>query len=81
MQVTLTATNGTLTLSGIDGPDFEFEADSVGAPQGMGTVDVVMMFRGDGGNGENTRRTLLPMRMYAWSSNRRPQYASLRLDR
>ncbi len=46
VQVTLTATNGTLTLSGIDGLDFEFVGDSEGTPQGTGTDDAVMTFRG-----------------------------------
>jgi len=45
IQVTLTATNGTLTLSGISGLSFSF-TDANGTGAGDGTADATMTFRG-----------------------------------
>ncbi|HEY4423043.1 MAG TPA: tandem-95 repeat protein [Pyrinomonadaceae bacterium] len=45
IQVTLTATNGTLTLSGTSGLSFSF-TDANGAGAGDGTADATMTFRG-----------------------------------
>ncbi|MFN8633983.1 MAG: Calx-beta domain-containing protein [Chloroflexota bacterium] len=46
VQVALTATNGTLTLSGTAGLDFAFAPDANGSPSGDGTADATMTFRG-----------------------------------
>jgi len=46
VQVTLTAVNGTLTLSGIAGLDFAFLPDADGTGAGTGTGDITMTFRG-----------------------------------
>jgi Bacterial Ig-like domain (group 3)/Bacterial Ig domain/Calx-beta domain len=45
IQVTLTATNGTITLSGISGLSFSF-TDANGTGTGDGTADPTMTFRG-----------------------------------
>ncbi|HEU4836815.1 MAG TPA: tandem-95 repeat protein [Pyrinomonadaceae bacterium] len=45
IQVTLTATNGTLTLSGTSGLSFSF-SDANGTGTGDGTADATMTFRG-----------------------------------
>jgi cadherin-like protein/Big-like domain-containing protein/Calx-beta domain-containing protein len=45
IQVTLTATNGTLTLSGTSGLSFSF-SDANGTGAGDGTADATMTFRG-----------------------------------
>jgi len=52
LQVTLTASNGTLTLNpaAVGMLDFAFTPDGLGAPQGDGTNDSAMTFRGTVGN-------------------------------
>ena len=45
MQVTLTATNGVITLNGITGLSFSF-SDANGTGMGDGTADATMTFRG-----------------------------------
>ena len=46
MQVTLTATNGVLSLNGVAGLDFTFPTDANGTGAGDGTNDATMTFRG-----------------------------------
>ncbi|MBI1310969.1 tandem-95 repeat protein [bacterium] len=46
LQITLTASNGTISLSNPALVDFAFATDSYGSPQGDGVDDVVMTFRG-----------------------------------
>ncbi|MHC4875658.1 MAG: Ig-like domain-containing protein [Planctomycetota bacterium] len=53
VQVTLTATNGVLTLSDPGLVDFAFAPDGEGAPQGDGTADGTMTFRGTIGDINN----------------------------
>ncbi len=50
IQVTLTATNGLLTLGNAGLVDFMFVPDAQGSPQGDGSDDASMTFRGTLGN-------------------------------
>jgi len=45
-QVTLSGTNGTVSLSTVINLDFGFTADNYGSPAGDGTADATMTFRG-----------------------------------
>jgi hypothetical protein len=46
LQVTLTGTQGTISLPTTSGLNFSFAADTYGSPQGDGTDDATMTFRG-----------------------------------